>query len=233
MSRAELATSSAPGLRRGLRDAATDLYFHSMRLVPANLLWGGMLMALVVLASLWLPLVLLLPVLALPTVGIFRIAALVVRGAPVSFRDGLAAWREQLLPALVIGTTLLVVAAVLVVNVATGLTSGGVIGWSLATFAGWGLVAAWSLAWTVWPLLVDPARAHRSVRERLRLGVLLLVAHPWRIGAMAAVLGLLLAVSTIAFAALVMIAVAYAALVATRVVLPAADRLEAALGARA
>jgi len=233
VSRAERITSSAPGPRRSLRDAATDLYFHSTRLVPANLLWGGMLMALVVLASLWLPLVLLLPVLALPTVGIFRISALVVRGAPVSFRDGLAAWRTQLLPALVIGTTLLAAAGVLIVNVATGLTTGGVVGWSLATFAAWGLVVAWSLAWTVWPLLVDPARAHLPVRERLRVAVLLLVAHPWRIGAMAAALGLLLAVSTIAFAALVMVAVAYTAQVATRVVLPAADRLEAALGVRA
>lgn len=230
MSKAEPTAPSAPGLRRSLRDAATDLYFHSTRLVPANLVWGFMLMALVALTSLSVPFVLLLPLLALPTVGVFRISALIVRGTPVSLRDGFASWRDQLVPALAVGATLLAAGAVFVVNMVTGLAGGGVLGWSLATFAAWGLAVTWTLSWTVWPLLVDPDRAHRPVRGRLRTALLLVVAHPWRLGMLAGVLALILAVSTVAFAALVMISVAYAAQVATRVVLPAADRLEAVLG---
>jgi hypothetical protein len=45
-------------------------------------------------------------------------------------------------------------------------------------------------------------------------------------------LGLIVAISTVGFAALLTISVSYVALVAARYVLPAADRLAARLGAR-
>ena len=116
-----------------------DLYFNSWRLVPANLVWGvglGLTLTWCRWSSgrrpwSWPPL------LALPTVGIFRIASLAVRGDSVSFWDGIRAWRSYLGPALTggaIGRSRLV----LVVNLLAGLQSGDLIGWAFATLAGWG-----------------------------------------------------------------------------------------------
>jgi uncharacterized membrane protein YesL len=150
----------------------------------------------------------------------------------VSFWDGLAAWRTMFLPALVIGTTLVGCAAVFLTNIVLGLTSENVLGWVLATLAAWGLLATWVVGWTIWPLVVDPRRAALTVRSRVRIGLLLVLAHPVRLGAMGAVLAVLLAASTVAFAALVSISVAFAALIASRYVLTAADRLEQRLGDR-
>lgn len=96
MSRAEPVLAAAPSLRGALRASFADFYFNSVRLVAANLLWGLGLILLYVVALIWpIGAIVLAPLLALPTVGIFRMAALIVRGEPVSFRDGLAAWRRK------------------------------------------------------------------------------------------------------------------------------------------
>ena len=63
--------------------AAVDFYFNSWRLVPANILWGVLFLLVVAAALAWLPLILLLAVLALPVAGMFRMAALATRGAAV------------------------------------------------------------------------------------------------------------------------------------------------------
>jgi len=115
-------------------------------------------------------------------------------------------------------------------TLSSGDATGGLLGWSLATFAAWGLVASWIVGWAAWPVLVDPARPGRPLGNHLRTTLLLVVAHPVRMAGLGAVLAVLLAVSTIALAALVSISVAYTTLVVTRFVLPAADRLEAPQG---
>lgn len=227
-SRAEPVLPSASSLRGSLRAALSDFYFNSWRLVPANVLLGLGLILLYVVALVWpLGAIVLAPLLALPTVGIFRLAALIVRGQPVSFRDGLSAWRQLLRPALVAGAAGVGAVVVFGSNFVTGLLSNDVVGWAFATFAAWGLVATGVAAVAFWPLLVDPARAHESVRRRSRLAGLLVIAHPARLGALGLVLAAILVASTIAFAALVTISMAYCALVACRYILPAADRLEA------
>jgi hypothetical protein len=68
-----------PRLGTVVRAAVSDYYFNSMRLVPANLVWGFAL-ALIVLIGMVSPLLslTLLPLLALPTAGVFRIAARIV-----------------------------------------------------------------------------------------------------------------------------------------------------------
>jgi hypothetical protein len=78
-------------------------------------------------------------------------------------------------------------------------------------------------------LLVDPRRADITIRARLRTAVLLVVAEPVRMVALGASLAVLIVASAIAFAALVTISVAFAALLSSRFVLPAADRLDARL----
>ena len=222
-----------PSLRSALRAALTDFYFHSWRLLPANVLWTAVLLILVGLAILLPPLLILLPLAALPLAGIFRIATRIVRGRSVSFWDGMSAWRGEIRPALLLGAGVLVATTVLGFNLVTGILSDTLPGWAFATLAFWGLVGTWLFAWVAWPILLDPERATQTVRERLRLAALLVLAHPVRVGGLGVVLAVLLVVSTIAVVALVTVSVGFSALVASRYVLPAADRLEARLAGHA
>jgi len=218
-----------PTIRAVLRAALKDFYFHSWRLLPANVLWTAVLLILVGLAILVPPLLILLPLAALPLAGIFRIATRIVRDRSVSFWDGMSAWRGEVRPALLLGAGVLAATTVLGFNLLTGILSDTLPGWAFATLAFWGLVGTWLYAWVAWPILLDPDRATQTVRERLRLAALLLLAHPVRVGALGVVLAALLVVSAIAIVALVTVSVGFSALVASRYVLPAADRLESRL----
>lgn len=233
----ELAASPAvppsPRLGGAFRAAVSDFYFNSWRLVPANVVWAAGLIAILATVSTVSGLaLLLLPVLALPTAGIYRVAALIVRGRSVSFADAFGAWRSHGAAALVLGLGFALGGAVLATNLATGLAGADTPGLILATAAFWGLVALSLLALTVWPLLVDPARDGEPVRGRLRLAGLLVLAHPGRMLLLGLVLAVVLALSAVAVVALLTIGVAFTALVACRYVLPASDRLEALLAGR-
>jgi hypothetical protein len=214
------------------RAAAGDLYFNSWRLVPANLLWSVVVLVVAGLAIALPPLLLLAPVAAVPIAGLFRMTTRIARGESVSFSDAIDAWRHEVPTTLGLGAALLVATIVLASNAYTGLLAATLLGWAFATLALWGVVATWLYAWVAWPILVDPARAGRPVRERLRLAGLLVLASPGRIGALGLILAVFLMASTVAIVALVTISVAVAALVAARSVLPAADRLEARLAVR-
>ena len=220
---------AAPSIGGAIRAAAQDGYYHSWRLVPANIVWSVVAIGLAAVTFLAPPAIMLLPLLALPTAGLFRVTTRIVRGEAVSFWDAIDAWRTDLFATLAVGAGLVATVVVLGSNVLSGLTTDSPLGWALATLAAWGLLATWLLAWTIWPILVDPVRAGRPVIERLRLAGTLVLAHPIRIGAMAVTLALFLALSAVAIVALVTVSVAFSALVASRFVLPAADRLEARL----
>lgn len=229
MSRAERsALPEAPRLGGALRAAASDLYFNSWRLVPANAVWGLVVLLTVAAAVYWfLGTVLLVLLLAVPTAGIYRLAALITRGDASAFSDVVEAYRRYLRPALVLGGIGAVGTSVFGINVLTGLLAlGGPLGWAIATAAAWGLVILWAWLLCLWPLVVDPRREESSLRGRMRLAALLVLAFPLRIGALMIVTALLLAVSTVLFAALITITVAFCALLGCRYVLPAADRLE-------
>jgi hypothetical protein len=223
---------AAPRLGACVRAAATDLYYNSWRLVPMNLLWGVMLLAIIMLAGAWSAVALLaLPVLALPLAGLADMSGRIVRERAVSLSDGFAAWRRLLVPALGLGAGILLATAVLAVNIAIGFGDGGLVQVAIATLAAWGLVALAALAVVAWPLLADPAREDAAPRDRLRLAGVLVVAHPVRVLALTALVVAFLAVSTAAFAALLTVSVAFASQMAARYVLPAADRLETRLAA--
>jgi hypothetical protein len=223
---------AAPGLGAAFKAAAGDLYFNSWRLVPANLLWSVVVLVVAGLAIAVPPLLLLAPVAAVPVAGLFRMTTRIARGESVSFSDAIDAWRHEVPATLGLGAALLVATIVLASNAYTGLLAGTLFGWAFATLALWGVVATWLFAWVAWPILVDPARAGRPVRERLRLAGLVVLASPGRIGALGLILAVFLVASTVAIVALVTISVAVAALVAARSVLPVADRLEARLAIR-
>lgn len=220
------------GVLGSLRAALGDAYFHSWRLVAANIAWSLVALAIVLALAVTPVALALLPLVAIPTAAIFRITTRIVRRRSVSFWDGYRGMAGQLRMILGIGAAFTIAVIVLSVNVLTGLTSAGAIGWGIATLAGWGLVAAWVLAWTIWPIVLDPERADQPARARLRLAGLLALAHPVRLGAMSAAIAILLALSTAAVAPVLTISIALGALWSCGVVLPAADRLEARLAER-
>lgn len=216
-----------PGLGPSVRASLSDYYFHSMRLVPANVVWGAWIVAVVLAGFAW-PLggLLLLPSLALPTAAIFRVAARIVRVAPdgglrdIGWAYGRAAGRTLLL-----GAAMSVAALVLATNAATGIGGGTPVGWVVATLAGWGLVALWCGALVAWPLVVDPARAGAPLSARLRLAGALLLVEPVRFGALGVVAAVVSIASIVLTAAILTVSVSFLALLACRTVYPVADRL--------
>jgi uncharacterized membrane protein YesL len=220
-----------PRLGAVIRASLSDYYFNSMRLVPANIAWGAGVVLIVVVGLVWPPgALLLLPLLVLPTAVAFRIAALVVRGEPwAGFRDAVRATRAELLPTLGLSVAFVATGLILMTNVLTGVATAEPAGLIVATLAAWGLVAWWCGAIVTWPLIVDPARATRPVRQSLHLAGALLLTHPARFGALGLVVALVVVVSTILTAAILTVSVAFVAVVACRSVYPAADRLEIAL----
>jgi hypothetical protein len=234
-SRADPLPAGADGRLRGaIRAAAFDFYYQSIRVVPANILWGIALLVVLAVAIEGGPLVTLAvaPLMAIPYVGVVRLAALAARSRDVVLSDLWRAYREFGLPALGVGVLTTLAVALLASNVVVGATMGGLFGWVFATLAASGLFGIWVVGFPMWVLLVDPNRADRPLRDRLRLAVLLVLAAPGRMAALGMLLLIVLLISTVAFAALLTISVSYAALVAARYVLPLADRLEAWLVAR-
>ena len=224
-------TGRAPGLGAAIRAALSDGYYHSWRLVPANVVWAMTAIAIAAVGIVTPLAIALVPLLALPTAGVFRVTTRIVRGEAVSFWDAVDAWRTDVGRTLGVGLAFLLAAAVLGTNTILGLGSDSPVGWATATLAAWGLLVGWLLAWTAWPIVVDPARADQPLRARLRLAALLVLAHPVRIGVLGIVLAAFLVLSAIAIVALVTVSFSFAALVATREILPAADRLETELAA--
>lgn len=219
-------------LRAALRMAMTDLYFNSWRLAPANLVWGAILILALVAGPLSLLGVALLVALAVPTAGLHRMGALIARGEPASFSDFLGAMRHYAVRAIAVTVGATILAFVLTTNVLVGLAAGNPVGWIISALALWGLVALAMLLVAFWPVLVDPRRESLGLRGRLALAGLAVIGRPGRLVALAAVVAAILLVSTILFAALVMVSVAYVSLVSARYVLPIVDQLEEQLAAR-
>ena len=226
---------AVPTLRGAFRLAATDFYYQSLRLVPANVAWGaGFLTVLAV--ALWLSPALALviaPLLCLPLVGVARLAAQIVRGDDVVLSDITTAMRSHGLSALAAGVVFELATLVAATNVVAGISGGGAIGWAFAMLAVWGLAALWVVGLAFWPLLVDPARDAMPVAARTRLAGLVVLAHPARFASLGASVAVVTIVSAVAFAALLSVSVAFIALVASRVTLPSADQLEARLSGSA
>ena len=229
----ELATRPlrVPTVRAAFRAAATDFYYQSLRLVPANVAWGAGVLAVLAIAFWLSPFLALVaaPLLCLPLVGVTRLAAQIVRGDDVVLSDVATALRSYALPALVSGIVFELATIVIATNVIGGISSGGPIGWAFATLAAWGLAALWIVGLAFWPLLVDPAREATPIAARARLAGLVVLARPARFACLGAALAGVTLVSAVAFAALLSVSVAFIALVASRVTLPAADELEARL----
>ncbi len=181
----------------------------------------------------WWPIAFLLaPLLCLPVLTMHRIGGRIVRGGDVSLSDGIRAWREVGIGAVVVGAISIVAGAVMLANLVGGIQSSDVIGIAFATLAAWGLIIGWIWLCAFWPILGDPDRAANGLRGNARVTAYLVLAHPVRIGSLAVLLLVLYVASTLAFAALVTVSLSFGAVVGCRYVLPAADRLEAQIAER-
>ncbi len=176
--------------------------------------------------AVWLPAALLVALLAIPVAGIYRMAALLHRGQPASFWDFVSGMRRYGFAALAIGLVAELLAIAFTSNVFFGLDSGGILGWTISALALYGDIGLVMFLVAAWPIIVDPLRAEVPLRSRLKLAALVNVARPGRMFALTVLLVLILAVSAVLFVALLTISVALVSLIATRYLLPAADRLE-------
>ncbi|MGZ8475151.1 MAG: hypothetical protein ACXWWQ_02860 [Candidatus Limnocylindria bacterium] len=227
MSRAERrVVPPAPRLGRAIREAGLDLYYNSVRLVPANLLWGLSLLVILFVVSRGLILAPLLVLMVPLTMGLMGMATTLVRRRRLFWSDAVDAVRGRFLPLFAIGVAQLLLSAVAATDILIGLQLEGTIGPIVVIGGIYTLAAIWLLAVTTWPLLLDPVRAGDGVRRTFRLGLLLAIAHPIRLGILALLLAVFLVVSTVLAAALGTVSGAVAMLVAAHYVLPAADRLE-------
>lgn len=225
---------TSPRLAASFRAAATDFYFQSIRLVPANVLWGVTLLAWLVFGVAAGPLVALAtaPLVAVPYVALARLAALTVRGRDVVLSDIVDAVRRFGPAGLIAGVIASLGTAVLASNIIIGAGLGGPAGWVLSTLAVAGLVAMWVYGIAFWVLLVDPDRDHQPPIAKARLAAYLAVAIPGRLSWLSLLLFGLLVLSTLLIVTLLTIAPAYALLVSGRFTLPLADRLETWLDRR-
>ena len=212
-------------LGTAVRTSLTDFYFASVRLVVANALWG-IVLVLLVLVVLGRPAAgfVLLPFLAVPAAVVFRTAGRIVRAGDA--RTAPLLDRRLATRSLLVGCAAVAGGAILSRNLVTGLDNADPAAWGLATLAGWGLVAGYGALLVGWPLLVDPARDDRSAADLAALAGRILLTEPGRIAGLGLVILAIVAVSLVLTAAILTIGVAFAALVACRVVYPLADRLD-------
>jgi hypothetical protein len=221
-----LAIPDRPRLGLALREAASDFYFNSWRLVPANMIWGALVLLLLVAASIWLPLAALAGLLAVPVAGIYRMAAFIHRGAAVSFYDAIVGMRRFAGAALALGVGATFLGAVFSANIVIGIQVGGIAGGVFSVLAAYADLGLAIYLVAVWPIVVDPLREELTLRGRLFLAFLVIAARPGRMLLLTLVVLAILIASTVLFAALLTISLGYVSLATTRYVLPAADRLE-------
>lgn len=223
-----VASTPEPRLGAAFREAVRDFYFNSWRLAPANLAWAAILVALLLVGAAWPPAFLALGVLGVPVAGVHRMASQIVRGRAASFSDFATGMRTFAVPALAVGVGATILAVVFAVNFIVGLQLDSPIGWFLAATAAYAELALAMVLIAVWPLLVDVDRDGLPVRRKLRLAALVVIARPGRMLVLAIALVVTLLAGVVLLAGIALVGVAYASLVATRYVLPLADRLEAA-----
>jgi hypothetical protein len=227
VSRAEERRVPPPtSLTQAVGRAAIDLYSNSMRLVAANLVWAFGLLLVAFLATRTLAALPLAVVVVALSIGLMRMAAHLVRNRHVVLSDFTDAVRPRFLPHFGLGLAQVVLGFIALIDLGIGLQTSGFIGPALTVSAIYALVALWVVGVAAWPILLDPVRADEPVLARLRLGALLTLAHPIRLGGLALLLAILLALSTVLIAALLTVAGTLTALIAAHYVLPAADRIE-------
>lgn len=226
MSRADGRTvPPPPRLGRALRAATVDFYYNSWRFLGANVVIGLMLVVIALLSMGSVLTLAALPLVAVPAAGTMRMATRLVRDGHTDFGDFTEVVRRPG-RALAVGLVQSLVMVVLVADLFVGAAIGGIFGTLLLVSALYGIGIGWMYAAIAWTLALDPERDGEPLRVALRLALIVLVAHPLRVGGALALIGLVLLLSALLIAPVVTFTIGLAWLAIARYVLPVADRIE-------
>jgi hypothetical protein len=209
-----------------VRAAASDFYFNSVRFVAANVAWALCVLVVLFATAFWTPALVLLVLVAAPLAGLHRMAGLLARDQAASLEDFIVGVRRYGAQAAGLAAGVAAIGAILVTNVVIGFTSDGPLGWFLGATAIYGLVALAMYLVAAWPVLVDPRRDGVSLQRKLQVAGLVVLGRPGRLLLVTALILVILSASMVLLAGIALFGVAFASIVATRWVLPAADELE-------
>jgi hypothetical protein len=205
-----------------LREASLDLVHHPLAIVPANVLIGALLLALLATAGAWPVAVVLSALLVLLLAGVMRMSTCVVREGHADLGDLIGPMRHG--PIALVALVQLAATAIVVTNIAIGLSWGSLAGAFLALSAAYGLAVGWVFSVVAWPILLDPLRDAAATRSKLRLAVHVLAASLLPTSAFAIVLAIVIVASAVLIMPLLTVSIGFAWLAAARFVLPMADR---------
>jgi hypothetical protein len=222
---------ATPTLRGAIRDAAADFYYNGWAFLGANVAVGLVLLAAVygsIYVGAWI--ILLAAGAVVPAAGTMRMATRLHRDGHTDLGDFAEIRRHRRV--LLLALAELAIVVVLAVDVAVGSAWASWLGVVLVVGAIYGAVAIWALSVVAWPILLDPARDTWSIRDRLRLGAVVLFVNVRRIAGLALIAGLLLAISAVLVAPLLTVAVSFTWLFVARMALPLSDDAEERLATR-
>lgn len=168
-------------------------------------------------------LIVLAPLLALPTAVLMRLAVAVARDRSPSWSMATAELGRLAGRKLLLGTAQLLVLALGVVNVLLAGNIGGILGIVSAVIAAYAVIATWMYAVALWPIVCDPDR-EAPLREQLRMALTVVILRPLQIGVLAliAALAVIICVQLIAPAVFLP---GFVLVVVARYVVPFVDRL--------
>lgn len=134
-------------------------------------------------------LIVLAPLLALPTAVLMRLAVAVARDRSPSWSMATAEIGRLGGRKLLLGTAQLLVLALGVVNVLLAGNIGGILGIVSAVIAAYAVIATWMYAVALWPIVCDPDR-EAPLREQLRMALTVVILRPLQIGVLALIAAL-------------------------------------------
>ena len=134
-------------------------------------------------------LIVLAPLLALPTAILMRLAVAVARDRSPSWSMAIAELGRLAGRKLLLGTAQLLVLALGVVNVLLAGNIGGILGVISALIAAYAVIATWMYAVALWPIVCDPDR-EAPLREQLRMALTVVILRPLQIGVLALITAL-------------------------------------------
>lgn len=222
----ERAEPPRPSVARAIRDSFARYLDDIILFVIVNGVWA-LALGLFAFLRIGLPLVVILtPLLALPTASLMRLAVAAARDRaptwPMAREElGRLAGRKVVLAAiqlLILGLSL--------TNVTLGSSIGGLPGIASAIVAGYALIAISVYALALWPIVCDPAR-EAPVRDQLRLALALVALRPLQLAVLAVITVLAVIVSIQLIVPLLFLPSLVLIMIAGYVV-PVADRLRPA-----
>jgi hypothetical protein len=187
-----------PSLARAIREAFPRYVDEIVLFTVVNLFWA-LAVGLFAFARIGLPAVVVLtPLLALPTAALMRLAVAAGRDRAPTWRMAREELGRLAGRKIVLATVQLLVLGFSLTNVLLGGSIGGLAGIASAIVAGYALIAVTVYAVALWPIVCDPAR-EAPVRDQLRLALALVTLRPVQLVVLAVitVLGVVVSIQLI------------------------------------